>query len=35
VYATALILVLVIVILNLAAIHIRNHLREKYRTMEH
>ena len=35
VYATALILVLVIIILNLSAIYIRNHLREKYRTMEH
>jgi len=35
IYATALILVLVIVLLNLSAIYIRNHLREKYRTMEH
>ena len=35
VYATALILVAVIVLLNLSAIYIRNHLREKYRTMEH
>ena len=35
VYATALILVLVIIVLNLTAIYIRNHLREKYRTMEH
>jgi phosphate transport system permease protein len=35
VYATALLLVLVIVLLNLAAIAIRNHLREKYRAMEH
>ncbi|MDT8383419.1 MAG: phosphate ABC transporter permease PstA [Gammaproteobacteria bacterium] len=34
VYATALLLVLVIVALNLAAIAIRNHLREKYRTLE-
>jgi phosphate transport system permease protein len=34
VYATALLLVLVIVILNLAAISIRNHLREKYRSLE-
>ncbi len=34
VYATALILVVVIVVLNLSAIYIRNHLREKYRTME-
>lgn len=31
VYATALILVLVIIVLNLTAITIRNHLREKYR----
>lgn len=35
VYATALVLVLVIVLLNLAAIAIRNHLREKYRALEH
>ncbi len=35
VYATALLLVLVTVILNLAAITIRNHLREKYRSLEH
>jgi phosphate transport system permease protein len=35
VYATALILVLVIVGLNLTAIYIRNHLRERYRMMEH
>ncbi len=35
VYATALILVVVIVLLNISAIYIRNHLREKYRTMEH
>ena len=34
VYATAFILVLVIVLLNITAIMIRNHLREKYRTME-
>ena len=34
VYATAFLLVLVIVILNLAAIAIRNHLREKYRALE-
>lgn len=34
VYATALLLVLVIVVLNLAAIAIRNHLREKYRALE-
>lgn len=35
VYATALLLVLVIVALNLAAVRIRNHLREKYRALEH
>ena len=34
VYATALLLVLVIIALNLAAIQIRNHLREKYRALE-
>ncbi len=34
VYATALILVVVIIILNLSAIYIRNHLREKYRSLE-
>ena len=34
VYATALLLVAVIVILNLSAIAIRNHLREKYRALE-
>ena len=34
VYATALLLVVVIVVLNLAAIMIRNHLREKYRALE-
>ena len=34
VYATALILVVVIVILNLAAIYTRNHLREKYKDLE-
>jgi len=32
VYATALVLVLLIMVLNLAAISIRNHLREKYRS---
>jgi len=32
VYATALILVMLIVILNLTAISIRNHLRERYRS---
>ncbi|QEP44880.1 phosphate ABC transporter permease PstA [Ectothiorhodospiraceae bacterium BW-2] len=35
VYATALLLVLVIILLNISAIHIRNHLREKYRALEH
>jgi len=35
VYATALLLVLVIIVLNLTAIAIRNHLREKYRSLEH
>ncbi len=35
VYATALLLVVVIVVLNLAAIAIRNRLREKYRALEH
>ncbi|NOZ54009.1 MAG: phosphate ABC transporter permease PstA [Gammaproteobacteria bacterium] len=34
VYATALLLVAVIVVLNLSAIAIRNHLREKYRALE-
>ncbi|OAD24080.1 phosphate transport system permease protein PstA [Candidatus Thiomargarita nelsonii] len=34
VYATAFLLVAVIVILNLTAIWIRNHLREKYKTLE-
>jgi len=34
VYATALILVAVIIVLNISAIYIRNHLREKYKTME-
>lgn len=35
VFATALLLVLIIVVLNLAAVHIRNRLREKYRALEH
>ncbi len=35
VYATALLLVLVIVALNLTAISIRNRLRERYRTLDH
>lgn len=34
VYATALLLVMVIALLNLSAISIRNHLREKYKTLE-
>lgn len=34
VYATAFLLVVVIVVLNLAAVRIRNHLREKYRALE-
>ncbi|MEY8264111.1 MAG: phosphate ABC transporter permease PstA, partial [Bermanella sp.] len=34
VYATALLLVIVIALLNLAAIYIRNHLREKYKALE-
>ncbi|MDW8336193.1 MAG: phosphate ABC transporter permease PstA [Tepidimonas sp.] len=34
VYATALLLVILIMVLNLAAIHLRNHLREKYRGLE-
>ena len=34
VYATSLLLVIVIVVLNLAAIKIRNHLREKYKSLE-
>lgn len=35
VYATALLLVLVIVALNLFAVRVRNRLREKYRALEH
>jgi len=35
VYATSLLLIIVIVLLNLAAIYIRNNLREKYRSLEH
>ncbi|MDX1823833.1 MAG: phosphate ABC transporter permease PstA [Thiohalomonadales bacterium] len=35
VYATSLLLIIVIVMLNLTAIYIRNHLREKYRSLEH
>jgi len=34
VYATALLLVIIIIGLNLAAIYIRNHLREKYKAMD-
>lgn len=34
VYATALLLVLVIALLNLSAVAIRNHLREKYRSLD-
>ena len=34
VYATALLLVVIILVLNIAAITIRNHLREKYRALE-
>lgn len=35
VYATALLLVLVIVVLNMSAVYIRNHLREKYKALDH
>ena len=35
VYATALLLVVVIALLNFSAIAIRNHLREKYKALEH
>lgn len=35
VYATALLLVLVIVLLNVSAVYIRNHLREKYKALDH
>ena len=34
VYATALLLVLVIATLNLSAVYIRNHLREKYKALD-
>ncbi|MEX5623915.1 ABC transporter permease, partial [Pseudomonas syringae] len=34
VYATALLLVLVIASLNLSAVWIRNHLREKYKALD-
>ncbi|HWR79596.1 MAG TPA: phosphate ABC transporter permease PstA [Pseudomonas sp.] len=35
VYATALLLVLVIALLNISAVTLRNHLREKYKSLEH
>ena len=35
VYATAFLLVLVIILLNISAIKIRNRLREKYKSLEH
>ena len=35
VYATALLLVLVIIVLNLTSVTIRNRLREKYRALDH
>ncbi len=35
VYATALLLVVVIAVLNFSAVNIRNHLREKYKALEH
>lgn len=35
VYATALLLVLVIVVLNFSAVYIRNQLREKYKALDH
>jgi phosphate transport system permease protein len=35
VYATALLLVTIIVALNMTAVSIRNRLREKYRSLEH
>jgi phosphate transport system permease protein len=35
VYATALLLVIVIALLNLSAVYIRNHLREKYKALDH
>lgn len=34
-YATALLLVLVIALLNISAVSLRNHLREKYKSLEH
>lgn len=35
VYATALLLVIVIALLNFSAVKLRNHLREKYKSLEH
>jgi phosphate transport system permease protein len=35
VYATALLLVIVIALLNFSAVQLRNHLREKYKSLEH
>ena len=35
VYATALLLVIVIALLNFSAVRLRNHLREKYKSLEH
>ena len=35
VYATALLLVIVIALLNISAVYIRNHLREKYKALDH
>jgi phosphate transport system permease protein len=35
VYATAFLLVLVIILLNVSAIRIRNRLRERYKALEH
>lgn len=35
VYATALLLVIVIALLNFTAVQLRNHLREKYKSLEH
>jgi phosphate transport system permease protein len=35
VYATALLLVIVIALLNLSAVYLRNHLREKYKALDH
>ncbi|GIZ13159.1 phosphate transport system permease protein PstA [Pseudomonas sp. NCCP-436] len=35
VYATALLLVVVIALLNISAVYIRNHLREKYKALDH